>query len=1272
MNTEFDLNLDASCEKDNIEIKLNNIPEKDDSNFPEHIPLISYNVQKEREKEETRKLAKKLRKSAGNIEPIVVTKAGVIKKVSELTVEEQEDEIVRCASNPIYFIETYLTIFDQTQGIAGMIVPFKLFDFQRDLIKSYQDYRFVVANKYRQAGISTTTCAYIAWYVMFNRNRQVAIVADKLETATGELMSDVVDFIESCPAWLRPKTGRNTEKNLKDTQKLKIYDNESKLGAFASKSLRGYTPTLLFWDETAWAEKGDKFWTAALPSLVTGGRAIMVSCVTKDTFIYTDNGIKQIKDFIPNEILGAHVIDEYNVLGKNKLRKGNLFFNNGFVDTLKVKTTFSELESSYNHKYWAYKVKNNKYCWSKASELEINDYVSIQYGMNIWGENNDCLDFKPTSSSKIKNVFKPTKITEDIAYLIGLYISEGCGNKKNNRPRQYYGITITCGDDMTQVLENLNLKYHNKDEMHYVIGSLNVSEFFEYLGFDLSKKANEKIIPSRLLEMSKENIIAMIQGIMDGDGWSTFKKNNSVAIGIRLSSKELIDQLRILFGNFGILTDYRDSITPPTKLVKVESRGYCITATNSFAIKYFNEIGFRFNRKQIKGTYFESIKQKHSGVVDNIPNGKEMMVEIYNEIKYYGKLKELQSKGIKIESWINRKKQYSLPSSRQTLLKIIELEKNNISDKLLNNINSIISNNIYWTKIKSIEKSQNYTYDFSLPNDPQEEYDFHHSVVYNQMITHQTPSGLDAVFYKTFMGARDIDENGRSKNNFHAVELWWYDDPRYNKDLHWVKNKDKENEIKIEDNGRSQEQRSQLVKDGWIASNEWFDEQIRNANGDMRKVAQELLCVFGKALLTIKNKKTGEIENITIEDLYEKLKEQNNSSEFLYKSKYMNKIKLINKILTINIEKYRIKGGLSMFNKDFPNLINEINTYTNDMQICLINKTLYAKLLYLKKYYGNINKIIKNDKILVFDRISGDFIEKSNNSTKKHWDEINKLIKNCNNFYSKKETIKLLENNYKNYLGKSGNRKLISKDIKLYCSVFYHTKYMDLLDKNLNKFSSRLIILINNINIYCDKHNKLKHWKFNKNNEFIIGCAQCEPKYPSVKWFKLKFGNDWIKYYEIRKETVKKNKTNSLEWFIRKYGNIGVNKYNEYVVTKMEILSKLKANRYSKISQELFWILYHLIPDTNDTYFHDLNNEYVIKIPEKYNHENIIMMLDFKYKNKIIEYNGNYWHNTEKDKIRYSILNEMGYQTLIITSDDFNRNKKPKEIIDKCLKFLTC
>ena len=237
----------------------------------ENIDNSPINNTLQKQKDEVRKLGKMMRDSGSIPEPIIITSDGVAKKASELTRQEKQQEIIKCTNDSIYFIRTYLSIFDQTVGMGGEIVPFDLFDFQEDLIEDYLNERFVVANKYRQAGISTTTCAYIAWYISFKENRSVAIVADKLETARDELMNDVVEFIESCPDWLTPNTTN------KDTQKLKRYDNGCQLSAFSSKGLRGYTPTLLFWDETAWTEKNDKFWTSAKPTLQTGGRAILIS-----------------------------------------------------------------------------------------------------------------------------------------------------------------------------------------------------------------------------------------------------------------------------------------------------------------------------------------------------------------------------------------------------------------------------------------------------------------------------------------------------------------------------------------------------------------------------------------------------------------------------------------------------------------------------------------------------------------------------------------------------------------------------------------------------------------------------------------------------------------------------------------------------------------------------------------------------------------------------------------------------------------------------------
>ena len=72
---------------------------------------------------------------------------------------EQLKIFARCLGDPIYGIETFLKTFDLTQ--EGM-VPFKLFYKQKEVIKSYEEFNRNLVTKPRQAGVSTTTAAYIA------------------------------------------------------------------------------------------------------------------------------------------------------------------------------------------------------------------------------------------------------------------------------------------------------------------------------------------------------------------------------------------------------------------------------------------------------------------------------------------------------------------------------------------------------------------------------------------------------------------------------------------------------------------------------------------------------------------------------------------------------------------------------------------------------------------------------------------------------------------------------------------------------------------------------------------------------------------------------------------------------------------------------------------------------------------------------------------------------------------------------------------------------
>jgi very-short-patch-repair endonuclease len=67
-----------------------------------------------------------------------------------------------------------------------------------------------------------------------------------------------------------------------------------------------------------------------------------------------------------------------------------------------------------------------------------------------------------------------------------------------------------------------------------------------------------------------------------------------------------------------------------------------------------------------------------------------------------------------------------------------------------------------------------------------------------------------------------------------------------------------------------------------------------------------------------------------------------------------------------------------------------------------------------------------------------------------------------------------------------------------------------------------------------------------------------------------------------------------------------------------------------------------------------------------------VIKLDFKKENRIIEFDGDYWHITEKsalrDKIRDKELKKMVYTILRIKENKYN--KCPNNVVNSCLTFL--
>lgn len=62
--------------------------------------------------------------------------------------QEQLEEYIKCSQDPIYFIENYMKIIHVDRGV----IPFKLYDFQKEMVKNIHDNRRVVGRIGRQSG----------------------------------------------------------------------------------------------------------------------------------------------------------------------------------------------------------------------------------------------------------------------------------------------------------------------------------------------------------------------------------------------------------------------------------------------------------------------------------------------------------------------------------------------------------------------------------------------------------------------------------------------------------------------------------------------------------------------------------------------------------------------------------------------------------------------------------------------------------------------------------------------------------------------------------------------------------------------------------------------------------------------------------------------------------------------------------------------------------------------------------------------------------------
>ena len=182
--------------------------------------------------------------------------------ISQEWTKEQLLEYQKCMDNPQYFIENYVQIVSLDEGL----IPFKMYDFQKEMVGTFHNNRFTICKLPRQSGKSTVMISYLLHYALFNSSVNIAILANKAATAR-DLLGRLQLAYENLPKWLQQGVMSWNKGSLE-------LENGSKIlaSSTSASAVRGGSYNIIFLDEFAYVPSNvaEQFFSSVYPTISSG------------------------------------------------------------------------------------------------------------------------------------------------------------------------------------------------------------------------------------------------------------------------------------------------------------------------------------------------------------------------------------------------------------------------------------------------------------------------------------------------------------------------------------------------------------------------------------------------------------------------------------------------------------------------------------------------------------------------------------------------------------------------------------------------------------------------------------------------------------------------------------------------------------------------------------------------------------------------------------------------------------------------------------------
>lgn len=452
----------------------------------------------------------------------------------KLTKQEIMKEIVRCGKKPEYFIHTYAKITHPMKGL----IPFHLYPFQSQLLEDFEDHRFNVILKARQLGISTVTAAYVAWMMMFHREKNVLVIATKFSTAAN-LVKKVKAIIKALPAWLKISTVDI------DNRTSFVLSNGSQIKASSTSGDAGRSEalSLLVIDEAAHVEGLEELWMGLYPTLSTGGRCIALS---------TPNGVgnwfhktyteseSRLNDFYPTKLPWAKHPDRdqewFEKETRNMSRReiaqelecnfnmsGETVFSSEDLERCINNTSEPKHRTGFDRNLWIWKERNQESTYFLAADVARGD-----------GKDYSACHVFNLDTMEIVAEYQG-KVTPDIFSRVLFDIGQEYGNGLLVVENNSVGFAVL---DKLKEMRYPNL-YHSVKSTHEFVEEYQADQMSNAVaGFSTTSKTRPLIV-AKLEEFIRNNLIKINSARLLSE-MKTFVWSNGRAEAMRSYNDDLI------------------------------------------------------------------------------------------------------------------------------------------------------------------------------------------------------------------------------------------------------------------------------------------------------------------------------------------------------------------------------------------------------------------------------------------------------------------------------------------------------------------------------------------------------------------------------------------------------------------------------------------------------------------------------------------------------------------------------------------------------------